>query len=241
VSSASPMPDFANAATAGNTTVIPRLAAAASSDSRGPFRLHGISRDDVLSWALLHLDKDGKDRTVGKPRLEAKRLEKVVDFRFIDVGNQIVRPIARALLMARRRAGHLIVIAMRLNEISCLRFVCVQSRVARERLRAGNPDQNILQARGVADDAICLAPWPVTTVCARYGSSAAAAIVAAQHVNAAMIKNLIMTAAAPGHLGCRRRLVICRASTSISRSRSRREGARWSSLVASVIENDGNF
>jgi hypothetical protein len=75
--------------------VMPRLAAAASGDSRG-----------------LHLDKDGKDRTVRKPRLEAKRLEKAVDFLFVEVDNQIVWPIAGALLVARRRAGHLVVIAM---------------------------------------------------------------------------------------------------------------------------------
>jgi hypothetical protein len=61
------MRDFANAATLGSTMVIPRPAAAASSDSHCSADLVWISCDDVLSWALLYLNKD---------------LENVVDFLF---------------------------------------------------------------------------------------------------------------------------------------------------------------
>ncbi len=42
-------------------------------------------------------------------------------------------------------------------------------------------------------------PWPVTTACARYRSSAAAAMVTVQYIKAAKIDILTMTASARGH------------------------------------------
>ena len=92
-----------------------------------------------------------------KPWCDAKRPKKVVDFLFIEVDIQIVWPIAGALFVARRRPGHLVVIAVRLDEISCARFVGCQSRVARKLQRAGHFDENILQTSGKADNAVGLA------------------------------------------------------------------------------------
>ncbi len=80
-----------------------------------------------------------------KPRCDAKRPKKVVDFLFIEVDNQIVGSITGALLVASRCPGHLVVIAVRLNEISCARFVCRQPRIAGKFYRAGHFDENILE------------------------------------------------------------------------------------------------
>src|SRR4030088_2112463 len=92
-----------------------------------------------------------------KPRLEAKRFEKVVDFPLIKVDNQIVWSITGALLVASRSAGHLVVIAKCPDEAFCVRFVCCQSTVAGKLLRAGYFNENVLQTGGEADHAVCLA------------------------------------------------------------------------------------
>jgi len=60
---------------------------------------------------LLHFDKDGKDRTVRTPRLEAKCPRRSSIFVFIKVDDQIVWPIAGTLLVAESACGHLVVIA----------------------------------------------------------------------------------------------------------------------------------
>src|SRR3981189_3619806 len=91
------------------------------------------------------------------PRLDVKCLEKVVDFRLIKVGGQIVRPIAGTLLVASRRAGHLVVIAKCPDQVLRVRFVGCQSTVAGKLLRAGYFNENVLQTGGEADDAVCLA------------------------------------------------------------------------------------
>ena len=106
---------------------------------------------------MLHLDEDRKHRPVRRPRLEAKRTEKVADFRFIEVDNQIVGPVAGALLVARRRSRHLVVIAIGADEVCRARFVRRQSRIAGKIQRTGDLDENILQTGGKADDAVCLA------------------------------------------------------------------------------------
>src|SRR5882724_10003367 len=91
------------------------------------------------------------------PRLEVKCLEKVLDFRLIKVDGQIVWPIAGALLVARRSAGHLVVIAECPDEVFRVRFVGCQSTIACKLLRAGYFNENVLQTGGEADDAVCLA------------------------------------------------------------------------------------
>src|SRR6266478_2068688 len=91
------------------------------------------------------------------PRLEVKCLEKVLDFRLIKVDGQIVWPIAGALLVARRSAGHLVVIAKCPDEVLRVRFVGCQSTVAGKLLRAGYFNENVLQTGGEADDAVWLA------------------------------------------------------------------------------------
>src|SRR5260370_40897907 len=91
------------------------------------------------------------------PRLEADPMKKRVDLLLIKVDGQVVGPIAGPLLVAGRRARHLIVIAERPDEIFRVRFVRGQSTAARKFLSAGYLDQNILQASGEADDAVGLA------------------------------------------------------------------------------------
>jgi hypothetical protein len=76
---------------------------------------------------------------------------------FIKVDDQIVWSIAGALLVASWSARHLVVIAKCPDETFRLRFVCCQSTVARKLLRTGYFYENVLQARGEANDAVCLA------------------------------------------------------------------------------------
>ena len=101
---------------------------------RGPIR-----RDDIFLRALFHPDKGSDARTMGQPRLEAKRLEQVVDFPFLKVDGQIVGPIAGALLVAGWLTQQLVAIAKRPDEAFCVRFIRCQSTVAREFLCAGVP------------------------------------------------------------------------------------------------------
>src|ERR1700724_1039544 len=91
------------------------------------------------------------------PRLDVKCLEKVVDFLFIKVDDQIVWPIAGPLLVARRSAGHLVVILKCPDEAFRVRLGGCQPTVACKLLRAGYFDENVLQTGGEADDAVCLA------------------------------------------------------------------------------------
>ena len=91
-----------------------------------------------------------------KPRLDAQSPKKVVYLLFVEVDDQIVWPVAGALLVARRRAGHLIVIAVRVHEIPRARFVLCEPGIARKLQRAGYLDQDILQTGGEADDAVGL-------------------------------------------------------------------------------------
>jgi hypothetical protein len=64
-----------------------------------------------------------KDRAARKPRLDAERIKYVVDLLVIEIDDQIARPIAGALLVALRRAGQLVVVAIGANEISGVQFV----------------------------------------------------------------------------------------------------------------------
>jgi hypothetical protein len=91
------------------------------------------------------------------PRLEAKSVENIVDLAVIEVDGQIVWPIAGALLVAGRRAGHLVVIAVRPDEIPCARFVCHQAGITRKLQCAGHLDENVLEAGGEADATVCFA------------------------------------------------------------------------------------
>ncbi|OIQ66515.1 hypothetical protein GALL_519120 [mine drainage metagenome] len=119
--------------------------------------LPGIRRDHVVSCAQLHPDKDRKARPVRKPRFKAERREEIVDLPFIEVDDQVVGPVAGALLVANGRAGHLVVIAVHFDEICRARLVFGQPRIAGQLHRAGHLDEHILQAGGEADGTVGLA------------------------------------------------------------------------------------
>jgi hypothetical protein len=75
------------------------------------------------------------------------------------------------------------------------------------------PRTCILQRRGEADDAVCLAL--ARDDCLR-SRSAAVAVVPVQHVNAAASDILIMTRTPSRHMKCRWRFVVCPVTTIIS-------------------------
>src|SRR5947209_8147086 len=92
-----------------------------------------------------------------QPRLEPKCIENVVDLSGVEVGRQIVWPIAGALFVALWKAGHLIVIAVRGHEIRRAHLVRSQSRIAGELQRPRDLDKNILETGHKADAAVRLA------------------------------------------------------------------------------------
>ena len=91
-----------------------------------------------------------------EPRLEAKCPENVVDFPFLKIDGQVVGSVAGTLLVAMWFTRELVVIAECLDEAFCLQFVRCQSAVTGELLCAGYLDEDILQTRGKADDAVRL-------------------------------------------------------------------------------------
>src|SRR6185436_17349882 len=118
--------------------------------------LGSIRCHDIVLWALFHLDKDGKARAMGKPGLEAKRLENIVDPAFLKLRGEIIGPVAGALLVTDGLACKLIAIAECRNEIFCFRLVGGHAPVTAELLCAGGLDEDILQTGGKADDAVRL-------------------------------------------------------------------------------------
>jgi hypothetical protein len=150
------MLNFANAATLGNTIVIPRLPAASSSDSR----CNSVWSASAVTMCFFRpccistkTPRTGRRESHGL-RPSALRMSSIF---FIKVDDQIVWSIAGALLVASWSARHLVVIAKCPDETFRLRFVCCQSTVARKLLRTGYFYENVLQARGEANDAVCLA------------------------------------------------------------------------------------
>src|SRR5215471_17004659 len=94
---------------------------------------------------------------MGQPRLKAESRDDAVDLALIEVDNEIVGPVARALLVARRGTGHLVMIVVMVHEVADVRFVRFQSRIACKLERAGHFDQHVLKTSSKADCAVSLA------------------------------------------------------------------------------------
>jgi hypothetical protein len=146
------------------------------------------------------------------------RMSSIFSFK---VDNQIVRTIAGALPVASRRAGHLVVIA-RLNALT--KSLALGLYAANRRSPSNFCAPDTLMRTSSKQEAKPMmrfaSPCPMTIACARYRSTAAVAIVPAQHVNAAVSHILIMTPTAPTHIKRGRRFVI--ASSNRIRQYSRR-------------------
>src|SRR6185437_5470530 len=115
-----------------------------------------VRRDNELPCALLHLDEHTEIRPLRRPWLEAKRRQQAVDLRLVEIDNEIVGPVTGPLLVARRRAGHLVVIVIGFDEVFCPRLVGFEPDIAGELQRARDLDQHVLETGGKADDSIRL-------------------------------------------------------------------------------------
>src|SRR5215831_20262590 len=94
---------------------------------------------------------------MGQPWLKAESRDDAADLALIKVDNEIVRPVARALLVARGSAGHLVMIVVMIHEVAGVRFVRFQSRIACKLERAGHLDQHVLKTSSKADCAVSFA------------------------------------------------------------------------------------
>ena len=81
-----------------------------------------VCRRQVRHWPVHHSDEDGNVRPRLRPRLAAEGTQRRIDLARIEMDDQIVWAVARALFIVDRNARHAVVIAEAFDEICRLAF-----------------------------------------------------------------------------------------------------------------------